>query len=151
MSTCRSVGWSACASATCRTTGAAFRDYFDATVVETTLERNETVDVVLESLAKPAAPDLPVPGFERSWKLLRMPPAEAISIATVGLMGEATRNKLGLEWSPRQQLELRALGRASRALDPILPRQLRVMGPAYLRHRRAAIAAGPLGAGAAQN
>ena len=125
---------------------AGFRGYFDE-VVESTLVRNETVEVVLESLTRPVAPELPLPGFEHVWKLLRVPPAEAISIATVGLMGEPTRRKLGLRWSPRKQLELRALGRASRALTPVLPRDLKVMGPAYLRKRRKAIAAGPLGAG----
>ncbi|CAN5633206.1 oxygenase MpaB family protein [soil metagenome] len=125
---------------------ASFRAYFDETVANT-LERNETVDTVLASLAKPSPPPLPVPGFDQLWKLLRVPPAEAISVATVGLMGEATRAKLGLGFSPREQVELRALGRASRALTRVLPRDLRVMGPAYLRRRREAIAAGPLGSG----
>jgi hypothetical protein len=42
---------------------------------------------------------------------------------------------------------LRALGAASRALTPLLPRSLAVIGPAQLRHRREAIARGPLGVG----
>lgn len=121
-----------------------FREYFDRTVAET-LERNETVDAVLDLLSKPSPPELPIPGFALLWKLLRVPAAEAISIATVGLMGEATRAKLDLSWSARQQLELRSLGAASRALTPVLPKRLKLIGPEYLRMRRAAINAGPLG------
>jgi hypothetical protein len=43
------------------------------------------------------------------------------------------------------ELEMNAIGRLSRSTTPVLPRSLRVVGPSYLRWRRAEIERGPFG------
>jgi hypothetical protein len=39
-------------------------------------------------------------------------------------------------WSRADDLELRTLGAALRATDPVVPARLRVLGPTYLRVQR---------------
>lgn len=123
-------------------TRAGMREYVRVMVAER-LERTETVELLLEVLDRPAPPGLPV--VDRLWPLLRVPPARALRTATIGLLGEPLRERFGVRWGRGQELELRALAGASRALTPVLPPQLRNLGPAYLRRRRRAIAEGPLG------
>jgi uncharacterized protein (DUF2236 family) len=122
-----------------------FRDYVD-TMIDERLEHTESVDTVLRALDSPTPPGLPV--VDRLWPLLKVAPTRATRVATVGLMPESLRRKLGLRWTTAQQTELRALGAASRALTPVMPAALRNMGPEFLRLRRQAIARGPLGAAA---
>ena len=55
------------------------------------------------------------------------------------------RERFGLTWSRSDELAFRAVGQASRAATPIMPKPLRIAGPGQLRLRRRAIARGPLG------
>lgn len=50
-----------------------------------------------------------------------------------------------MSWNGLEEAQFRALGSLSRGLTPVLPKRLKVMGPAQLRWRRRAIAHGPLG------
>ncbi len=81
------------------------------------------------------------------WQALRVPAARNAKLGTVGLMPPALREKLGLEWSDAQQLELRAVGAASRASGAVLPRSFANFGPSYLRWRADAIARGEVASG----
>lgn len=119
-----------------------FQAYFERTVAER-LGPNETVKRVLRSVGDPAAPDLPLPDF--IWRALRVPARKAVFLGGAGLLAPKLRARLGVAWTRRDQVEFRALSAASRALTPVLPKQLRVTGPAQLRWRRRAIARGPLG------
>lgn len=120
-----------------------FRAYFEEMVADR-LVRTESVDAVMRTLARPAGPPLPGP-LARIWPLVRVPPARAVDLATRGLLPPVLRSRFGVRWSLRDEAELRALATASRATGLLLPRDLRVMGPAYLKWRRREIAAGPLG------
>ena len=122
-----------------------FPEYFNAMVREK-LEPTEAVTEVLEALAEPPPPE--VPGMsERIWSMLRAPAARGSKLGTVGLMPRVLRRKLGLEWSEAQQLELRAVGAASRASGALLPAPLKNFGPSYLRWRAEAIARGEVASG----
>lgn len=124
---------------------AGFRPYFDSMVADE-LEDNETVQDVLESLAAPAAPPLPMLGG-RAWRALRFPAARLGSLATVGLIPPLLRRRFGLEWSRGKDLELRAMAAVSRRLTPLMPPSLRNFGPAYIRMRRKAIDRGEVASG----
>ena len=119
-----------------------FHDYVDTMIAER-LVRHETVDLLLSLLDRPDAPGLPV--IDQLWPLLRIAPSRALKAATLGLLPPILRERFGVRWGDRQQTELRALGRASRALTPVMPARLRCVGPEYLRMRREAIAKGALG------
>ena len=119
---------------------ARFRIYFDRMVAER-LEDNEAVQDVLATLAQPARPPVPVLN-DPAWRVIRFPAARALSIATLGLLPPLLRRRFGVRWTRPQELQLRALGAASRAATPLLPGRLRNTGPAYLRWRREALARG---------
>jgi uncharacterized protein (DUF2236 family) len=110
-----------------------FAAYFDRMVAER-LADNPTVHDVLDSLASPPPPDLPLL-TDPVWKAARIPAARLVRAGTVGLMPPELRAKLGLGWSRAQEVELRALGRASRAAGPLLPAAVKTFGPSYLRWR----------------
>jgi uncharacterized protein (DUF2236 family) len=122
-----------------------FRAYFDRMVAER-LEHTDAVDDVLATLAEPAAPPLPVLG-DRVWRVVRVPFARIFTLATIGLLPPPLRERLGVRWTARQQVELRALGRAARSATPLMPRALRNTGPTYMRWRREAIARGDVASG----
>lgn len=117
-----------------------FRDYFDG-VIEHQLEHTASVDRVLRAISEVALPVLP----DLVSKAVRVPAARVLYVCGVGLLPPGLRERLGIEWTKRDETELRLVGRASRALTPVLPRPLKVTGPAQLRWRRRAIAHGPLG------
>ncbi len=117
----------------------AFRDR----LIAERLEPSDVVDGVLATLASPMRPPIPVLN-DPAWKVVRLPIARAFRLATVGLMAPRLRAKLGLSWTRAQELELRAIGAASRATGPLLPQRLRCMGPPYLEWRRQAIGRGEL-------
>ncbi|CAN5152211.1 oxygenase MpaB family protein [soil metagenome] len=124
-----------------------FPAYFD-TMIDERLERTRSVDDVLEALAEPPPPN--VKGLsDPLWKALRVPAARGARLGTVGLMSPALRQKLGLEWSRSQQLELRAVAAASRGSGVLLPAAVKeAFGPRYLHWRREAIARGEVASGA---
>jgi uncharacterized protein (DUF2236 family) len=121
----------------------AFRAYIDE-MCATRLEPSDVVDDVLESLADPKPPDVRGLG-PRTWKALTLPSSHTMRLATIGLLPEAGRRALGLEWTRGMERELNAIGRLSRAATPVMPQRLRVVGPSYLRWRREEIARGPFG------
>jgi uncharacterized protein (DUF2236 family) len=121
-----------------------FLSYFDD-MVENKLVRHETVDRVLGSLTEPGRPPQLPAAAERVWHLLRIPPARALRVTTVGLLPPVLRERFGVSWNGVNEAEFRGLAAASRAVGPALPRRLRHMGPDYLRWRADEIARGPLG------
>ena len=123
-----------------------FRAYVEE-MCATRLEPSDVVDDVLESLAEPKAPDVPGLG-SRAWKAVTLPTSHTMRLATIGLLPETARERLGLEWTRAMEIELNLIGRLSRSTTPVMPRSLRVVGPSYLRWRRDAIAGGPFGSGA---
>jgi uncharacterized protein (DUF2236 family) len=118
-----------------------FRAYFDHTL-EHELGPNETVDRVLRAARKPAVPEV---GPAVLWKAVLLPATRAAYLGGVGLLPPELRVRLGIPWTSRDERAFRALGAASRALTPVLPRKLKTLGPTQLRWRRRAIARGPLG------
>jgi uncharacterized protein (DUF2236 family) len=120
-----------------------FLAYFDHTS-DTVLERNGSVQRVLRAvLASP--PPLPVPSAV--WRAVRVPAQRALWLGGVGLLEPGLRRRLEIPWSAGDERSLRALGQVTRALTPVMPARLRIMGPDQLRLRRSAIAKGPLGTG----
>jgi uncharacterized protein (DUF2236 family) len=115
-----------------------FVEHFDM-VIDTQLTHNPTVDTVLKASARPALPD----SFPRwtmpLWRVLRLPMVHVLMLTGIGGLPPAVRERLGLRWTKRQERELRMLAAVSRSLTPILPKSLRINGPAYLRARRGAI------------
>jgi uncharacterized protein (DUF2236 family) len=113
-------------------------------VVEHELEHTAAVDRVLRAIREASRPDLPLmPEFV--WRALRVPSRRALYVCGAGLLPPALRERLGIRFTKRDETELRLIGAASRSLTPVLPRPLKVSGPAQLRWRRRAIARGPLG------
>jgi uncharacterized protein (DUF2236 family) len=124
-----------------------FRTYFERMTAHQ-LVANETVARVLRAVRYPAAPEVPfLP--ESLWKALRVPAARAVYLGGVGLLSPQLRARLGIPWTSRDESQFQALGAASRALTPVLPKRLKLLGPTQLRFRKRAIAHGPLGPGAA--
>ncbi|WP_372790713.1 oxygenase MpaB family protein [Paraconexibacter sp.] len=123
----------------------AFQAYV-AEIIDTRLERNDVVDLVLQTIVEPAAP--PIPGLgPRTWGTLRRPAVRTLQLATVGLLPEAARSRLDLHLTPSQERELAILGAVARATTPVMPRSARAMGPAYLKWRRRQIDRGHFGSG----
>jgi uncharacterized protein (DUF2236 family) len=120
-----------------------FRAYFDR-MVSDELVRTVSVDTVLQAIHHAPPPPLPIPGIV--WSALRLPAARMLRLGGVGPMTPDLRARLGIPWTRADEAQFRALGAASRSLGPVLPRRLKVTGPAQLRWRRAEIARGPLGA-----
>ena len=118
-----------------------FRAYVDDMVADR-LEDNDVVHGVLETLMRPARP--PIASLpDGAWRAARLPFSRMFTLATVGLLPPDLRARFGLRWTRAQELELRALGHASRAATPLMPAQLRAVGPTYLRWRRRAVAGRP--------
>ena len=122
-----------------------FRAYVQRMVAER-LEHSDVVEGVLETISRPAAPPAAiVPG--PVWRAVQLPLAHVFRLATVGLLSPQLRERFGLAWTRRQEIELRTIGRASRAATPLMPGALRRFGPRYLRLRRAAIERGEFAGG----
>jgi uncharacterized protein (DUF2236 family) len=117
-----------------------FGDYFRQMCVER-LQRTSAVEEVLEAIADPVGPPVPLIRGP-AWRLLRIPAVRQIGLVTGGLLGPDLRVRLGLPWSRVRDRELRILAAVSRAATPLLPPVARNVGPSYLRWRREAIAAG---------
>ena len=108
--------------------------YFDH-MVENQLENTEAARDVLASLHDPAAP--PVWWMRESiWRLLRWPGTRAGSLATLGLLPPALRNRLGIVWSPSDERSFQVLARIARTVRPLMPPQAKSFGQTYLRWRR---------------
>ena len=123
-------------------TWAGFRDYFEH-MVSHELVHTAAVDQVLRAIGHAPPPPLPIP--DALWRALRLPAAQVLRLGGVGLMSPELRARLRIRWTRSDEAQFRALGALSRGLTPVLPRSLRITGPAQLRWRRQAIAEGPLG------
>jgi len=111
-----------------------FLDWYDG-MIHARLENSDVVQEVVATLVRPARPPgLPVP--ERVWGVAQRPLGHLFRLGTVGLLPPVLRERLGLRWSAADDLEMRSLGAALRATDPLVPRRLRVLGPAYLAAQR---------------
>ncbi len=124
----------------------AFGDYF-AEMVNDRLQHTEAVDEVLEALASPAPPALAAPRGH-GWKALRLPMGHAAVLATVGLLPVVLRRRFAVRWTRANDIELQALGRALRAMTPLMPPWLLNTGPGYLRWREEEIARGDVASAA---
>jgi uncharacterized protein (DUF2236 family) len=124
---------------------AGFRVYFAEASQD--LVRTVSVERVLSAIRRAAKPPLPLP--DPLWRAVRLPAAGVTWLGGVGLIEPRLRSRLGIRWHAGDELAFRALGRATRGLEPVMPESLKVMGPGQLRWRAGAIARGPLGAGAA--
>jgi uncharacterized protein (DUF2236 family) len=124
-------------------TWAGFSAYFDE-MVSGELVATKAVKSVLKTIRHAPAPPVPVPDV--LWRALRMPAGQALWLGGVGLLDHPLRARLGVRWGRLDEAQFRTLGRLSRGLTPVLPKRLKVMGPAQLRWRQRAIAHGPLGA-----
>jgi uncharacterized protein (DUF2236 family) len=122
-----------------------FREYFEA--MEQELVRTDAVGQVMRALRDVPPPPVPVPDLV--WRAIRMPASAALRIGSVGLMNPVLRERLGIRWTRFDEARFRTIGAATRSLGPVMPRSLKVVGPAQLKWRRAAIARGPLGGGRA--
>jgi uncharacterized protein (DUF2236 family) len=123
-------------------TWAGYEEYFDAMVRER-LERTTAVEEVLEALTGPVPPP-PYVGA-RTWRAARPFVLHEVRAPSIWMMPPVLRERLGLKWTRAQELEMRALARASRAATPAVPARLRLFGPTYLNMRRKAIARGDVG------
>jgi uncharacterized protein (DUF2236 family) len=124
-------------------TYADFKRYFDRVCAEE-LRRTVSVDRVITATQGDVPPPLPMP--RSVWRAMRLPAKRALWIGGVGLLTPELRELFGVTFTRADERQYRAIGRASRALTPVLPRTLRIAGPNQLRMRRRAIARGPLGA-----
>jgi uncharacterized protein (DUF2236 family) len=120
-----------------------FRAYFDEMVAEG-LVRTQSVARVLETIRHAPAPPVRVPDLV--WRAISLPAGQALWLGGAGLMSPSLRARLGVSWSGLDEAQFRTLGTLSRSLTSVLPKRLKVMGPAQLRWREGAITHGPLGA-----
>jgi uncharacterized protein (DUF2236 family) len=118
-----------------------FRRYF-VRVVDSVLTRTGSTDRVLRALRHATPSPVPVPDL--LWRAARVPAARVAWLGGVGLLSPGLRRRLGIRWTPLDELAFRGLGAVSRASGPVLPESVRITGPAHLRRRREAIARGPL-------
>jgi uncharacterized protein (DUF2236 family) len=109
-------------------------------VIATKLVHHPTVDVVLKASARPARPESLPAWTDPLWRVARLPMAHVLTLTGTGTLPPALRERLGIRWTRRQERELRMIAALSRSLTPVLPKSLRINGPAYLRARRRAIA-----------
>src|SRR4051794_20182245 len=121
-----------------------FRAYVDA-MVDERLEDNDVVQTVIRTLRSPAPPPYLAGLPPSAWRVLRLPAARASELATIALLPQRLRTRVGLRLGPREARELRAFAALSRAATPLMPASLRRMGPTYLRVRRKAIKRGDFG------
>ena len=111
-----------------------YRDYFE-NMVETRLEGNDVVHGVLASLAKPAAPPIPLL-TDWAWRIGRAPLGSLIGLATRGMLPSLLRERFGLSWSVIDALQLAAVRTAVRSVTPVVRGPLANYGPRYLNWRR---------------
>jgi len=115
-------------------TYADFVTFFDAKVTEqlgnTLVARDFLVGV------RHPGPPLGTPALLKpAWRLLMNPLGYLQHLATVGTLPESARTKLGITWTRRQELQLRAFGKVVGFLVPRLPERLRYFPIAYEARR----------------
>jgi uncharacterized protein (DUF2236 family) len=119
-----------------------FRTYFDTTARDA-LTRTASVERVLATIRDPGAPPLPITA--RLWPAIKLPARRSIWLGGIGVMDPWLRRRLGIDFSPLDEAQFRMLCVLSRAVNPIMPVALKMLGPGHLRWRSGEIATGPLG------
>lgn len=108
------------------TTYPQFRDYFETTA-GLVLSRTASVERVLDALRQLAIAPPVVPG--PLWRAIRIPARRALWLGGVGLIDPRLRRRLGIDWSPLDEVQLRAISTVCRAAGPIMPTSLKIVGP----------------------
>lgn len=103
----------------------AFTAYYDG-MVQTRLEDNQSVRDVLEELRRPAKPLRWLPGA--LWWPVAALTARYARLVTVGTLPNVLRDRLGLDWSGRDERALRRFARLVRVLVALVPPPLRNIG-----------------------
>ncbi|MFD9497837.1 oxygenase MpaB family protein [Streptomyces sp. NPDC060035] len=104
----------------------AFCAYYDEMVGER-LELNQSVLDVLNELRSPQKPPVRwLPGA--LWRPVGAKAAHYALLVTVGTLPPVLRERLGLDWSPRQERSLRRFARLVRVLLRLVPPPLRLAG-----------------------
>jgi uncharacterized protein (DUF2236 family) len=116
---------------------ARFHANFDE-ITRTVLQDNQVVRQVLATLMhapRPAAIRLPSP----LWDGILWPAAGHFAmLSTVGLLPPVMRERLGLQWTRRQEFELNAHAGFVRRIVPLLPSRVRLHPWAYAAFQRTA-------------
>ena len=115
----------------------AFEAYVER-MVDERLQDSDVVQTVLRTLAAPSEPPaawLP----DAAWRVLRLPAARTLELATTAIVPSTLRARIGLRLSERDRVELGLLGALSRRATPVMPARLRRVGPSYLEWRQDAI------------
>jgi uncharacterized protein (DUF2236 family) len=111
-----------------------------AWVLRERLVDHPTAHDVLEQIASsPPPPWLPLPGPLRL--SFSVPVGHLVTLATVGTLPALVRERLGLSWGARAELELRAVAAAVRSAFAAMPAQWRYMPIARAGFQRDALAA----------
>jgi uncharacterized protein (DUF2236 family) len=114
-------------------------DAYMARVIEEDLDWTPAVPEVLETLAKTSPPrDVRIPPW--AWRVLSVPMARQLTLATTGLLPPVLRERLGLRWSAWDERAWRAFSWASRTASPVVRGPLANFGPIYVRVRRDVLA-----------
>ncbi|MFD3736063.1 oxygenase MpaB family protein [Streptomyces sp. NPDC058632] len=108
-----------------------FVAYYDAMVARR-LEHNQSVQDVLDALARPAKPFRWIPG--PLWRPFARVAAHYALLVTVGTLPPELRERLHLSWSKRQERALRRFARLVRLLMALVPPPLRIAVSLALAH-----------------
>ena len=117
-----------------------YRGWVDE-IVNERLERTAAVAEVHDALTSTPPPPSPKIN-ERFWGVATKPMLRFAGLSTSGLMPKPLRERLDLELTRSQELELRALGRLARAMTPVMPKFLLNTAPGYMKMRRKQIERG---------
>jgi uncharacterized protein (DUF2236 family) len=115
-------------------TYAEFVPFFEAKIVEQ-LGATVVAQDFLTGIRHPGPP-LGTPRLLKPvWRLLTTPVGYVQHLSTVGTVPPAAREKLGIEWTRSQELQLRAFGKVVSFVVPLLPERLRYFPIAYEARR----------------
>ncbi|UQA91814.1 oxygenase MpaB family protein [Streptomyces halobius] len=111
---------------------ASFRAYYDAMVAER-LEMNQSVQDVLDELARPQKPPVRwVPAI--LWRPFAAVAAHYALLVTIGVLPPVLRTRLGLAWTPKQERRLRRFARLVRCLMALVPPPLRIAPALFMAY-----------------
>jgi len=114
-----------------------FCAYYDDVVLHT-LEDNQAVRDVLESLRHPARPFRPLPG--PVWRPVARVSGGLAGLVAVGTLPPPLRERLDLPWTPQQERRLRGFAAAVRGGMALVPPPLRIAGAVAAARRPVGVA-----------
>lgn len=113
-----------------------FRAYY-ARMLADRLENHATAHDVLAQISSKDTPPPPVwPLPAAVWKVLTSPLLGIYQSVTIGSLPVAAREKLGIEWTKRDERRLRRYAAVIRLLGSVIPRRLRYLPRAAAGFRR---------------